>query len=77
VLVSGNDFYSSLRLSPDGSRLAWLVNEGGNLEGDDYLFTSSTAKPREHQVASAPRLIVVLPCDASVAFVKCNRVGNR
>jgi dipeptidyl aminopeptidase/acylaminoacyl peptidase len=25
VLVSGNDFYSSLRLSPDGSRLAWLT----------------------------------------------------
>jgi dipeptidyl aminopeptidase/acylaminoacyl peptidase len=25
VLVSGNDFYSSPRLSPDGSRLAWLM----------------------------------------------------
>ena len=25
VLVSGNDFYSSPRLSPDGSRLAWLT----------------------------------------------------
>jgi dipeptidyl aminopeptidase/acylaminoacyl peptidase len=25
VLVSGNDFYSSLRISPDGSRLAWLT----------------------------------------------------
>ncbi len=25
VLVSGNDFYSSPRLSPDGSRLAWLA----------------------------------------------------
>jgi hypothetical protein len=25
VLVSGNDFYSSPRLSPDGSRIAWLT----------------------------------------------------
>jgi len=25
VMVSGNDFYSSPRLSPDGSRLAWLT----------------------------------------------------
>ncbi|MEI6046300.1 MAG: S9 family peptidase [Chloroflexota bacterium] len=25
VLISGNDFYSSPRLSPDGSRLAWLT----------------------------------------------------
>jgi dipeptidyl aminopeptidase/acylaminoacyl peptidase len=25
VIVSGNDFYSSPRLSPDGSRLAWLT----------------------------------------------------
>src|SRR5207253_129879 len=25
MLVSGNDFYSSPRLSPDGSRLAWLT----------------------------------------------------
>jgi dipeptidyl aminopeptidase/acylaminoacyl peptidase len=25
VLVSGNDFYSSPRLSPDGSRLAWIT----------------------------------------------------
>ena len=43
------------QLALAGSRVAWLVNEGGNLEGDDYLFTSSTAKPREHQVASAIR----------------------
>jgi dipeptidyl aminopeptidase/acylaminoacyl peptidase len=25
VLISGNDFYASARLSPDGSRLAWLT----------------------------------------------------
>jgi putative pyrroloquinoline-quinone binding quinoprotein len=38
-----------------GSRVAWLMNEGGNSEGDDYLFTSSLSKPQEHQVASATR----------------------
>jgi hypothetical protein len=44
-----------IQLALAGSRVAWLVNEGGNLEGDDYLFTSSTATPKEHQVASAIR----------------------
>jgi hypothetical protein len=43
------------QLALAGSRVAWLVNEGGNLEEDDYLFTSSLAKPKEHQVASAIR----------------------
>lgn len=38
-----------------GSRVAWLMNEGGNSEGDDYLFTSSLTNPREHQVASEIR----------------------
>jgi len=43
------------QLALAGTRVAWLVNEGGNLEGDDYLFTSSLTKPQEHQVASAIR----------------------
>jgi hypothetical protein len=43
------------QLAIAGSRVAWLVNEGGNLEGDDYLFTSSLDKPRERQVASEVR----------------------
>lgn len=38
-----------------GSRVAWLVNEGGNLESSDYLFTSSTTQPKERQIASALR----------------------
>jgi hypothetical protein len=44
------------QLAIAGSRVAWLANEGGNLEGDDYLFTSSLSKPKEHQVASAIRM---------------------
>lgn len=34
VLVSGNDFYSSPRLSPDGSRLAWLTWNHSNMPWD-------------------------------------------
>ena len=34
VLVSGNDFYSSPRVSPDGSRLTWLTWNHPNLPWD-------------------------------------------
>src|SRR5262249_30842911 len=34
VLVSGNDFYSSPRLSPDSSRLAWLTWNHPNMPWD-------------------------------------------
>ena len=39
-----------------GTRVAWLVNVGGNTEGDDYLFESSVVKPNERKVASEQRL---------------------
>jgi dienelactone hydrolase len=34
VLVSGNDFYSSAKLSPDGSQLAWLTWNHPNMPWD-------------------------------------------
>jgi len=44
------------QLAIAGSRVAWLVNEGGNTEGDDYLFTSSLTNPKERKVASEVRV---------------------
>ncbi len=44
VLVSGNDFYSSPRVSPDGSRLAWLTWHHPNLPWDGCeLWTGEIA----------------------------------
>lgn len=38
-----------------GTRVAWLINEGGNTESTDFLFASSTTQPKETQVATATR----------------------
>jgi hypothetical protein len=43
------------QLAIAGTRVAWLVNGGGNTEGDDYLFTSSLTTPKEQKVASTTR----------------------
>jgi hypothetical protein len=38
-----------------GSRVAWIVNKGGNTESGDYLYVSTLAKPGERLLASAFR----------------------
>jgi hypothetical protein len=38
-----------------GQRVAWIINQGGNTESDDYLYTSSLAKPTEKKLVSARR----------------------
>ena len=44
-----------LQLAIAGSRVAWSINLGGNTEGDDFVFASSVAKPKERQVATVHR----------------------
>jgi hypothetical protein len=43
------------QLAIAGKHVAWLLDEGGNLESQDYLFSSSVASPKERQVTSALR----------------------
>lgn len=38
-----------------GTRLAWIVNMGGNTESADVLYTASVPKPREKLVANVLR----------------------
>lgn len=38
-----------------GLRVAWIVNQGGNSESDDYLYTSSLPRPKERKLGSAVR----------------------
>ena len=46
VLASGNDFYSSPKISPDGSRLAWLTWNHPNMPWDGSVLW--TARLDEH-----------------------------
>lgn len=38
-----------------GDRVGWIVNQGGNTESDDYLYTASLPRPKEHRLATAVR----------------------
>lgn len=45
VLVSGNDFYSNPRLSPDGSRLCWLTWNHPNMPWDGTELWAAEVMP--------------------------------
>ena len=66
VLVSGNDFYSSPRISPDGSRLAWLTWNHPNMPWDGCeLWTGEIAVDgsiaNQQLVAGGPRESIFQP----------------
>ncbi len=77
VLVSGADFYASPRISPDGSRVAWLSWNHPNMPWDgsevwvaDFDADGRVYRPRH--VAGGPRESIVQPewaPDGSLYFV--------
>ena len=56
VLVSGNDFYGSPRLSPDGSRLAWLTWSHPNMPWDGTELWAGTFRGNG-SIASSERVV--------------------
>lgn len=66
VLVSGGDFYSSPRLSPDGSRLAWLAWNHPNMPWDGTELWVGEVAPdgslgRRERVAGGPSESIFQP----------------
>jgi dipeptidyl aminopeptidase/acylaminoacyl peptidase len=66
VLVSGNDFYAAPRLSPDGTRLAWLAWDHPNLPFDGTELWVGEVGPdgsvgRSERVAGGPEESVCQP----------------
>src|SRR5437764_6241526 len=66
VLVSGRDFYSSPRISPDGSRLAWLAWNHPNMPWDGCelrigKFDDGGAIVDQRLIAGGPRESIFQP----------------
>lgn len=66
VLISGNDFYASPRLSPDGARLAWLTWRHPNMPWDGtelWVGELDAAGAIQHaeQVAGGPEESIFQP----------------
>jgi dipeptidyl aminopeptidase/acylaminoacyl peptidase len=82
VLISGSDFYSTPRLSPDGSRLAWLAWNHPNMPWDGTELWVTDLGPdgnlgRAERVAGGPAESVFQPewsPDGTLHFVS-DRTG--
>ncbi len=66
VLISGNDFYSSPRISPDGSRIAWLAWNHPNMPWDGTelwvgQFKADGTIGRKYRVAGGETESVLQP----------------
>jgi len=66
VLVGGNDFYASPRLSPDGSRLAWLTWNHPNMPWDGTELWLGEVAPggavgRSDRIAGGPSESIFQP----------------
>ena len=66
VLVSGNDFYASPQLSPDGTRLAWLTWNHPNMPWDGCELWVAAVEPdgslvHHRLVAGGPRESIFQP----------------
>ncbi len=66
VLVGGNDFYSSPRISPDSSRLAWLTWNHPNMPWDGTElwvgeFTAEGNLANARRIAGGPRESIFQP----------------
>jgi hypothetical protein len=53
-----------------GQRVAWIINQGGNTESDDYLYTSTLAKPTEKKLVSVRRT------GEALSMLKGNWIGG-
>ncbi len=82
VLVSGNDFYAAPRLSPDGSRLAWLTWNHPNMPWDGTELWVAQVAPdggvvNAQHVAGGPEESIFQPAwapDGRLCFVS-DRTG--
>ncbi len=82
VLASGNDFYSSPRMSPDGRRLAWLTWNHPNMPWDGTElwscgFDDGGAPAKAERVAGGPEESIFQPefsADGTLHFVS-DRTG--